>query len=280
MKQALSPPETGSFRGQNRHFCRVRLKALAVNNLAMGKQSLPQHVLNMKKIVVLTGAGMSAESGLSTFRDANGLWENYPVARVATHEGWERDPEYVNNFYNMMRKKLVLAKPNEGHRLVAELERKYDVAVVTQNVDNLHELAGSSRVLHLHGELMKVCSSRDTENPNCWRTMTPPDLEVRPGEKAADGSLLRPYIVFFGEAVPNIEPAAALAEQADILIIIGTSLNVYPAAGLVQFVRKGTPVYLIDPKPVMAAGRLDVRHIQAGASEGMRTLTEELMGED
>jgi len=223
---------------------------------------------------------MSAESGLSTFRDANGLWENYPVARVATHEGWLQDPEYVNDFYNMMRKKLVKAEPNEGHRLVAGLERWYDVSVVTQNVDNLHEAAGSSKVIHLHGELMKVCSSRDTENPNCWRTMAAPDLEVKPGEKAADGSLLRPYIVFFGEAVPNIEPAAMLARDADIFIIIGTSLNVYPAAGLVQYVKPDTPIYLIDPQPVMAAGRRNVHHIQAGASEGMRILTERLMPAD
>lgn len=231
----------------------------------------------MEKIVVLTGAGMSVESGLSTFRDADGLWENYPVSRVATHEAWVADPLYVNDFYNMLRGKLVAAQPNEGHRLVAALEEKYEVAVVTQNVDNLHEAAGSTRVVHLHGELMKVCSSRDTENPSCWRTLTPPDLEVRPGEKAADGSLLRPYIVFFGEAVPNIEAAAVLASQADIFVIIGTSLNVYPAAGLVQYVRPGVPVYLIDPKPVMASGSHGVRHIMKGASEGMKELYGELM---
>lgn len=231
----------------------------------------------MKKIVVLTGAGMSVESGLSTFRDADGLWENYPVSRVATHEGWMADPLYVNDFYNMLRAKLVEAKPNEGHKLVAALEEKYEVSVVTQNVDNLHEAAGSTRVVHLHGELMKVCSSRDTENPACWRTLTPPDLTVKPHEKAADGSLLRPYIVFFGEAVPNIEPAAILAENADIFIIIGTSLNVYPAAGLVQYVKPGTPIYLIDPKPVMGSGTHDVRHIMKGASEGMCELYGELM---
>ena len=214
---------------------------------------------------------------MSTFRDADGLWENYPVARVATHEGWLADPTYVNNFYNMLRHKLVSAQPNEGHRLVAALEEKYDVEVITQNVDNLHEMAGSSHVLHLHGELMKVCSSRDTENPLCWKTLTPEHLEVAPGEKAPDGSLLRPYIVFFGEAVPNIEPAAELAQQADIFIIIGTSLNVYPAAGLVQYVRQGVPVYLIDPNPALKAGRLDVRHIQAGASKGMEQLYDQLM---
>lgn len=232
-----------------------------------------------KKIVILTGAGMSVESGLSTFRDADGLWENYPVARVATHEGWLADPVYVNNFYNMLRKKLVKARPNEGHRLVAALEEKYDVEVVTQNVDNLHEMAGSSHVTHLHGELMKVCSSRDTENPLCWKTLTPDCLEVKPGERAADGSLLRPYIVFFGESVPNIEPAAVLSEQADIFVIIGTSLNVYPAAGLVQYVRPGVPVYLIDPNPVIGAGIRDVHHIQKGASEGMKELYDKLMKE-
>ena len=234
----------------------------------------------MKKLFVLTGAGMSVESGLSTFRDADGLWENYPVARVATHEAWTDDPVYVNNFYNMLRRKLLAAKPNDGHRLVAELERRYDVTVVTQNVDNLHEAAGSSRVIHLHGELMKTCSSRDTENPRYWRTMTPDDIEVKPGEKAGDGSLLRPYIVFFGEAVPNISVAAMYAAQADVFVIIGTSLNVYPAAGLVQYAKPQTPVYLIDPKPVMAAGRHNVTHIQKGASEGMRELTELLMKDE
>ena len=226
----------------------------------------------MKKLFVLTGAGMSVESGLSTFRDADGLWENYPVARVATHEAWLADPVYVNNFYNMLRGKLVKAEPNEGHRLVAGLERRYDVTVVTQNVDNLHEAAGSSRVVHLHGELMKTCSSRDVDNPRYWRTMTHGSLDVQPGEKAGDGSLLRPYIVFFGEAVPNISVAADYARQADVFVIIGTSLNVYPAAGLVQYARPQTPVYLIDPKPVMAAGRHDVRHIMKGASEGMKEL--------
>lgn len=230
----------------------------------------------MKKIVVLTGAGMSAESGLSTFRGADGLWENHPVARVATHEAWEADPVYVNNFYNMLRGKLIKARPNEGHRLVARLEERYDVTVVTQNVDNLHEKAGSSHVIHLHGELMKVCSSRDTENPHFIRTLTPSSPTVAPGEKAGDGSLLRPYIVFFGEAVPNIGAAAGHARQADMFIIIGTSLNVYPAAGLVQYVRPGVPVWLIDPGPAVNVSRHGVRHIQKGASEGMRLLAGEL----
>ena len=228
-----------------------------------------------KKIVVLTGAGMSVESGLKTFRDADGLWEEYPVAQVATHEGWEADPTLVTNFYNMLRRKCWDAKPNEGHRLVAALEEKYDVTVVTQNVDNLHEQAGSSKVIHLHGELMKVCSSRDVDDPRYQVTLTPDNCEVAPGTKAGDGSLLRPFIVFFGEAVPNIAVAAEEVQQADIFIIIGTSLNVYPAAGLVHYVRPGVPVYLIDPQPVSAGSA--VHHIGKGASEGMKELTGILM---
>lgn len=226
-----------------------------------------------KKIVILTGAGMSAESGIKTFRDCGGLWEQYPVQQVASHEGWVADPALVTRFYNARRKELVKAQPNEGHRLVAKLEEKYDVTVVTQNVDNLHEKAGSTKVMHLHGELMKVCSSRDTENPLCWQTLTADNYEVEPGTKAADGSLLRPYIVFFGESVPMIEPAVEETTKADIFIIIGTSLNVYPAAGLVHYVRAGVPIYLIDPADV-AANISGVTHIRKGASEGMRELTE------
>ena len=231
----------------------------------------------MKKIVVLTGAGMSVESGLKTFRDADGLWENYPVAQVATHEGWLENPTLVTNFYNMLRKKCLDAKPNEGHKLVAELEKKYDVTVVTQNVDNLHEAAGSSKVIHLHGELMKVCSSRDVDNPRYQQLLTAENCEVKPGTLAGDGSLLRPFIVFFGEGVPMISSAADEAEQADIFIIIGTSLNVYPAAGLVQYVRPGVPIYLIDPHPVNAGS--NVQQIQAGASEGMRQLSKLLLSD-
>lgn len=224
----------------------------------------------MKKIVVLTGAGMSVESGLKTFRDADGLWEEYPVQQVATHEGWLNDPTLVTNFYNMLRKKCWNVQPNEGHKLVAELEKNYDVTVVTQNVDNLHEQAGSSRVIHLHGELMKVCSSRDVDDPRYIQQLTPENCEIAPGTKAGDGSLLRPYIVFFGEAVPNISVAADYAQLADIFIIIGTSLNVYPAAGLIHYVRPGVPVYLIDPKPVSAGN--NVKQIMKGASEGMKDL--------
>ena len=232
--------------------------------------------MHMKKIVVLTGAGMSVESGLKTFRDADGLWEEYPVAKVATHEAWLDDPTLVTNFYNMLRKKCWNVKPNEGHRLVAVLEEKYDVTVVTQNVDNLHEQAGSKHVIHLHGELMKVCSSRNVDDPRYIQTLTPDNCEIEPGAKAGDGSLLRPYIVFFGEAVPNISIAADECQQADIFIIIGTSLAVYPAAGLIHYVRPEVPVYLIDPNPVSAGGR-NITQIQEGASSGMRKLSELLM---
>ena len=224
----------------------------------------------MKKIVVLTGAGMSVESGLRTFRDADGLWEDYPVKDVATHDGWLRNPTLVTEFYNMLRRKCVGTKPNEGHRLVARLQDYYDVTVVTQNVDNLHEMAGSSKVIHLHGELMKVCSSRDVDDSRYQIQLTPENCEIEPGTKAGDGSLLRPYIVFFGEAVPNITIAAEEVQEADILVIIGTSLVVYPAAGLLHYARPGVPVYLIDPNPINAGSR--VTQIQKGASEGMKEL--------
>ena len=226
----------------------------------------------MKKIVFLTGAGMSVESGFKTFRGSDGLWENYPVEQVASHEGWEADPELVTNFYNMMRKKLYSAQPNEGHKLIHELEKKYDVTVITQNVDNLHERAGSSKVIHLHGELTKVCSSRDPDDPRYQVVLGPDNCEVKPGTLAGDGSLLRPFIVFFGEAVPMISVAAEYASQADVFVIVGTSLNVYPAAGLVQYVRRVVPVYIIDPEPVMASGTRNVTHIAKGASEGMKEL--------
>lgn len=215
---------------------------------------------------------MSVESGFKTFRGSDGLWENYPVEQVASHEGWEADPELVTNFYNMMRKKLYSAQPNEGHKLIHELEKKYDVTVITQNVDNLHERAGSSKVIHLHGELTKVCSSRNPDDPRYQVVLGPDNCEVKPGTLAGDGSLLRPFIVFFGEAVPMISVAAEYASQADVFVIVGTSLNVYPAAGLVQYVRRGVPVYIIDPEPVMASGSRNVTHIAKGASEGMKEL--------
>lgn len=226
----------------------------------------------MKKIVFLTGAGMSVESGFKTFRGSDGLWENYPVEQVATHEGWEADPTLVTNFYNMLRKKLYAAKPNEGHRLIRQLEEAYDVTVITQNVDNLHERAGSSRVIHLHGELAKVCSSRDPYNEAYIRELSEDNCTVEPGTKAEDGSLLRPFIVFFGESVPMISVAAEYAREADIFVIIGTSLNVYPAAGLVQYTKPDCPIYLIDPEAVHTSGIRHLKHIQKGASEGMKEL--------
>lgn len=228
----------------------------------------------MQKLVFLTGAGMSVESGFKTFRGADGLWENFPVEQVASHEGWEADPTLVNNFYNTLRQKLYRALPNEGHRLVAALQDRFDVTVVTQNVDNLHERAGSKHVIHLHGELSKVCSSRDPYDPKYVVDLPEADCQVAPGALAADDSLLRPYIVFFGESVPMIEPAAQAVQNADIFVIIGTSLNVYPAAGLLRYTRPGVPVYLIDPEPVATNGSRNIHFIRQGASQGMRELTD------
>ena len=228
----------------------------------------------MKKIVVLTGAGMSAESGISTFRDSGGLWDKYPVEDVATPEGYRRNPQLVTDFYNARRMQLLTVEPNEGHRLVAELEKIYKVTVVTQNVDNLHERAGSTHVIHLHGELTKVTSSLQPNNPQYIRELHPEEYEVHLGDCAADGSQLRPYIVWFGEEVPNIEVAADYVMEADVLVIIGTSLNVYPAAGLVRYTKSGAEIYLIDPAEVNVPYGLPVHVIRKGASEGMR----ELMG--
>ena len=230
----------------------------------------------MKKIVFLTGAGMSVESGFKTFRGSDGLWEDYPVEQVATHEAWESDPVLVNNFYNRLRKKLFMAKPNEGHKLIKELEDNYDVTVITQNVDDLHESAGSTNVIHLHGELKKACSSDDAYNPEYIKVLTEDAPDVLPGEKAADGSLLRPFIVFFGESVPMIEPAARAVGDADIFVIVGTSLNVYPAAGLVRYVRTGVPIYLIDPNDVESGRTPNITVIRKGASEGMREFMERI----
>lgn len=228
----------------------------------------------MKKVVILTGAGMSAESGISTFRDAGGLWEQYPVEQVATPEGYEANPKLVIDFYNARRKQLLEVKPNEGHELVASLEKMFDVTVITQNVDNLHERAGSSNVLHLHGELTKVCSSFNPNDPRYIIELQPDNYEVKIGDKAGDGSQLRPYIVWFGEAVPNMTKAVDYASKANIFIIIGTSLNVYPAAGLIHYVPNKAKIFLIDPKPVNINRSIDITVINKGASEGMRELTE------
>lgn len=226
----------------------------------------------MKKIVILTGAGMSAESGIATFRGGGGLWNNYPVEQVATPEGFAADPALVLDFYNHRRTELLGAEPNEGHRLVAALEERYNVTVVTQNVDDLHERAGSSSVIHLHGELMKVCSSRNPQDLRYVRTLLPTAPTIKMGDLAADGSQLRPFIVWFGEAVPLMEAAVAAMQGIDAFIIIGTSLNVYPAAGLFHYVPAGVPIYLIDPNDVAAVLPSNVVHIRKGASEGMRLL--------
>ena len=220
----------------------------------------------MKKIVFLTGAGMSAESGISTFRDSGGLWENYDVMTVASIEGWIKDPQLVQEFYNARRAQLETVEPNEGHKIIAELENNFEIMVITQNVDDLHERAGSSRVIHLHGELTKACNESKTEVQKIgYRT-------ILPGEKAQDGSRLRPFIVWFGEAVPLIEAATQIVSEADILVIVGTSLQVYPAASLLYYAKNGIPIYLIDPGEVSV--RNEVKIIQEKASKGMKILKE------
>lgn len=229
----------------------------------------------MKRLVFLTGAGMSAESGISTFRDSGGLWEQYPVQQVASIEGYMADPELVISFYNERRRQLLEVNPCEGHRLVASMEKDYDVTVITQNVDNLHEKAGSTKVIHLHGELMKATSTNNPNDPHCIVTLPEDNLDIKMGQKAADGSQLRPFIVWFGESVPMIEPAIEEVMKADIVVVIGTSLNVYPAAGLLGYVSSRCKIYLIDPADVRYDRSLGITHIKKGASEGMRELIAE-----
>lgn len=226
----------------------------------------------MEKLVVLSGAGMSAESGISTFRGAGGLWNNYPVEQVATPEGYRQDPALVTRFYNERRKQLLDVEPNRGHKLLVELEKNYDVTIVTQNVDNLHERAGSSKVIHLHGELTKVCSSKDPNDPHYIKELKPDEYEIKMGDMAGDGSQYRPYIVWFGEPVPMIETAVGYVEQADVFVIIGTSMNVYPAAGLLNYVNRSAKIYLIDPNEVNIHSSRNIDVIREGASEGVAEL--------
>lgn len=208
-----------------------------------------------QRIVVLTGAGISAESGLKTFRDGDGLWENHHVEDVATPEAWHRDPELVLRFYNMRRADCLAAEPNAAHTGLVELESKYEVVIVTQNIDDLHERAGSSNVVHLHGEILKMRSEKD-ENQ-----IYPASLEIKSGDKAPDGGQFRPHVVWFGEAVPNIEPAFQLVnEWADMIVLIGSSLLVYPAAGLLRYAPSTLPKYVIDPK-IPDVGSLQNLHI-------------------
>ena len=227
--------------------------------------------MKKKNIAVLTGAGVSAESGISTFRDSNGLWENYRVEDVASIEGWYRNPELVLDFYNTRRKELGQARPNAAHIAIAELEKDWNVTVVTQNVDNLHERAGSTRIIHLHGELTKVrpedkCNDRDNFSEESVFDIGYGEIHL--GDLAPDGAQLRPHIVWFGEAVPKIEQAIDAMEKADILLIVGTSLQVYPAAGLYRYAGYDTPIYIIDPKDVPVSDSR-ITHIREVATKGM-----------
>lgn len=223
------------------------------------------------RLVVSTGAGISAESGIRTFRDADGLWEEYPVMDVASADGFRRNPALIHKFYNERRRQLGTVKPNRAHEILHELEEHFDVCVITQNVDDLHERAGSSEVVHLHGELTKV---RALDNPDLTFRLESYDTETTP-ETRIDGHLVRPHIVFFQEAVPMFEPATQLAAEADIFVIIGTSLVVYPAAALLHYVRPGVPVYYIDPNPSKVPDGVTV--IRAKATEGMARLAEILL---
>ncbi len=220
----------------------------------------------MKKLVVLSGAGMSQESGLKTFRDMGGLWESYDVTEVATPEAWEKDPNLVLRFYNERRKQLFSAEPNAGHFGIAELEKWFDVRVVTQNVDNLHERAGSTKVLHLHGELMKA---RSTIDPFLVYELDHWALDM--GDKCEKGSQLRPHIVWFGEGVPEMPKAIEIVEEADILVVIGTSLAVYPAAGLVHYIKSDVPVFVVDPNRPEVFNQ-NVTYIEEKAGKGIEIL--------
>ncbi len=226
-----------------------------------------------QKLVVLSGAGVSAESGISTFRDNGGLWDRYDPQEVCSIEGWRRNPALLQDFYNIRRAELEGVRPNAAHYAIAALERDYDVRVVTQNVDNLHERAGSTNVLHLHGELTKVRPENTYNEADGYSTASVIDIgyaQIAADEKGPDGTRLRPHIVFFGEAVPNIEKAMDIVSGADIFLIVGTSLQVYPAAGLYRFAPAGKPIYIIDPSDVLIHDPRIV-HIREVASKGMET---------
>jgi NAD-dependent deacetylase len=226
----------------------------------------------MKRLVVLTGSGISAESGLKTFRDMGGLWEQYDVTEVASPEAWERDPELVLRFYNERRKQLLESKPNRGHLILAELENYFEVNIITQNIDDLHERAGSSQVLHLHGEIKKA---RSTGDPGLIYEIEGSELNL--GDKCEKGYQLRPHVVWFGEPVPEMEKAVSLTQQADIMAVIGTSLMVYPAAGLTNFVPEACPLYVVDPNGVHPGQSENVYLIREKASTGVARLKEILL---
>ena len=230
--------------------------------------------MRKKRLVVLSGSGISAESGIRTFRDSGGLWEEYDISEVATPQAWEQNMDLVLRFYNERRKQLFEAEPNAAHFHLADLERHFEVYVITQNVDDLHERAGSTHVMHLHGELKKV---RSTADPDLIYTLK--GWELKKGDLCEQGSQLRPHIVWFGEPVPMIPAAAELTSSADIFLIIGTSLNVYPAAGLVGYVRRGIPIYLIDPAEVPATHIPNLTFLREKATSGMEKLKKILIAE-
>lgn len=227
--------------------------------------------MNKRKLVVLTGAGISAESGISTFRDAGGLWEGHDIMEVASPEGWRKNRELVLDFYNQRRKQALTCQPNEAHLELAKLEEHFDVTIVTQNVDNLHEKAGSSKIIHLHGELFK---SQSTLDPSLVYEMD--GWEIKVGDKCEKGSQLRPFIVWFGEMVPMMEPAIDVAMEADIFAVIGTSMLVYPAAGLIQYAKKNIPKYIIDVRIPETGFIENLRKIEAPASVGAKIMSEEI----
>ena len=229
----------------------------------------------MKHLVVLTGAGISKESGLSTFRDKDGLWQNFNAQELASIQGYRRNRAAVLDFYNARRQKLLTVEPNHAHKVLAELEKEFRVSIITQNVDDLHERAGSTNVLHLHGELRKVTGSNNPNDPKCI-VEKPLDEPIKIGEKAADGSQLRPFIVFFGENVPKMTEAKRLCEEADIFVIIGTSLVVHPAAKLVESVPWKIPCYLIDPGEFWPGDMYGFEHIKTTAVAGIDILKEKL----
>jgi NAD-dependent deacetylase len=239
------------------------------NPTAAGRRTV-NLVMTKKKLVVLTGAGISAESGLRTFRDSDGLWEGYDINEVATATAWRRNPELVLEFYNMRRQNVRAAEPNEAHKILAELEQDFEVIIITQNIDDLHERAGSSNILHLHGEILKMRSEKNED------LVYPIEGEIKMGQLAEDGAQLRPHIVWFEEPVPMIEKAIELVKQADIFLIIGTSLVVYPAAGLVNFVPWPIPKFIIDKKIPYTTSLYNLTAIENGASEGMQELKEQL----
>ncbi len=225
----------------------------------------------MKKIVVLTGAGISAESGIKTFRDSGGLWENHRVEDVASPEGWKRNQQLVIDFYNQRRKQLLECTPNRAHCALAELEKKYEVTIITQNVDDLHERGGSTSIIHLHGELLKVRSTVDESLIYDWKK------DILPEDKCEKGSQLRPHIVWFGEAVPKMEEAIPIVRDADIFIVVGTSLVVYPAAGLVNYTKYETPKWLIDPSDIALPRIPHLKFINEKATVGVDYLVNELL---